>query len=431
MGKATKYLIVLSVDALKSKDLEFIKTLKNFSLLLKNGSIVERVKGVYPSLTYPSHTSIITGTYPKKHGIINNIMLQPGIEDSDWYWYSRDVKVPTLYDIAKANKLKVASFMWPVMAGAKIDYNFPEIWTNKKGQNQFLLSMKSGTPLFFMQIVAKYGKLLNGKSLPELDNFITVAASDLIINKAPNMVLMHLLDLDSKRHKYGTDSEQAKNALIHIDENIGLIISSVKKAGIMDDTTFIVLGDHGFIDVQSRIKLNTEFLKQGLIKVDEKGKVVSWKAFCNCCDGSAYVYLNDKDKTTEMLVIAIIMELKTSNGCAIEEIYTSEQASYMGADPNCRFMLEARNGYCFDNSLEGSLIEVDCPDHIAGHGFSPEKADIYTTFIACGNGIKKGKVIPQANLIDEAPTMAALLGLQMPQAEGRIIDEMMSDIVCI
>ncbi len=424
MSKVTKYLIVLSVDALKSKDLEFIKTLKNFSLFIKNGSIAERVKGVYPSLTYPSHTSIITGTYPKKHGIVNNIILQPEIEDANWYWYSKDVKVPTLYDIAKANKLKVASFMWPVMAGAKIDYNFPEIWTNKKGQSQFLLSMRSGTPLFFLSIVAKYGKLLNGKSLPELDDFITAAASDLIINKAPNVLLMHFLDLDSKRHRYGTDSEQARNALIHIDENIGKIVSAVEKAGLMEDTTFIVLGDHGFIDVQSRIKLNTEFLKQGLIKVDKKGKVIDWKAFCNYCDGSAYVYFNNEDKTTEMKVIAILMGLQSSSCCAIEEIYTSEQASAMGADANCKFMLEAREGYCFDNSLEGSLIEAAHPEHIAGHGFSPEKADIYTTFIACGNGIIKGKTISEINLIDEAPTMAALLGLQMPEAEGRIINEM-------
>ena len=70
-----KYVIVISFDAVSEEDLEFLSKQPNFSKLIKNGALIKNVESVYPSLTYPAHATIVTGKYPKNHGVINNTVL--------------------------------------------------------------------------------------------------------------------------------------------------------------------------------------------------------------------------------------------------------------------------------------------------------------------------------------------------------------------
>lgn len=56
-----KHLIVVSIDALVFEDLEYAKTLPNFSKILRDCSLIERVNTIYPSLTHPVHATIISG----------------------------------------------------------------------------------------------------------------------------------------------------------------------------------------------------------------------------------------------------------------------------------------------------------------------------------------------------------------------------------
>ncbi|MDZ4975818.1 alkaline phosphatase family protein, partial [Clostridium perfringens] len=70
----TKHLIILSFDAVSSEDVVKLREFKNFKYLIENGSLINNIESVYPTLTYPAHASIITGTYPSKHGIVNNTL---------------------------------------------------------------------------------------------------------------------------------------------------------------------------------------------------------------------------------------------------------------------------------------------------------------------------------------------------------------------
>ncbi len=101
MDEDRRYLILISLDAVGMEDLKILKNLPNFSALLKRGSLITDVESIYPSLTYPAHTSIITGKYPKHHGIINNTKLERNLNHPDWYWYHKDIKGKTLYDVAE------------------------------------------------------------------------------------------------------------------------------------------------------------------------------------------------------------------------------------------------------------------------------------------------------------------------------------------
>lgn len=128
MDKLTDRLIVLSFDGLSTLDFDYISTLPNFHRYINSSGYCKQVYSIYPTLTYPAHTTIVTGKYPKNHGIINNTLLQPGRESPDWYWHRKHVKGDTLYDLAAAQGMKTAALLWPVTAGAKIQYNMPLLY---------------------------------------------------------------------------------------------------------------------------------------------------------------------------------------------------------------------------------------------------------------------------------------------------------------
>ncbi len=87
-----KHLFVISLDALGALDLKDTTDLPVLRELIKTGTHIQEVETIYPSLTYPAHTSIITGHYPATHGIINNTKVQPEKDSPDWYWYKKPFK---------------------------------------------------------------------------------------------------------------------------------------------------------------------------------------------------------------------------------------------------------------------------------------------------------------------------------------------------
>ena len=101
---------------------------------LEKGAHAERVLNVSPTVTYPNHTTLVTGVLPSEHGIYTNTVFDPlGTEDGAWNWYAGQVRTPTLWHAAKAAGLVTGSVMWPVTVhSGDIDYNVPEYWRNKR-----------------------------------------------------------------------------------------------------------------------------------------------------------------------------------------------------------------------------------------------------------------------------------------------------------
>ncbi|WP_234123096.1 alkaline phosphatase family protein [Clostridium hydrogenum] len=434
MNNKVNHLVLISIDALNAQDFKRLIELPTFSEIIKNGSYAREVVGIYPSLTYPSHTSIITGTYPDKHGLFTNEMMQPGVRRQQWYWHKKHIKVPTLCDIAKEANMKIGNIFFPVMAGAEIDYNCPEIWTTKPKESQVLKSLRTGSPLFLLNIMRKFGKILNGIEEPELDNFVTESAAYMIKSKKPNLSLMHLNEVDHIRHKYGFNAPELDDAFKRMDERVNKIINAVKEAGIYENTAFVILGDHGFADVDYKICMNAAFVKKGLISLDENGDIKDWKVYSNYCDGSVQIKIKaDKDEDTFNKVKEMLYDMKKSKEFGIKKVYTKSEVEQKKVTGDFDFMLEAEDGYYFDNDwkteevvskVEKSNSRANDPDYFAAtHGYDPLKENYRTFFMVSGPGIKKGFSVPEINLVDEGPTMAKILGLKMNNVDGRIIEE--------
>ncbi len=422
-------LIVVSIDALGSIDIDLHKEkLPTLSYLIDHGSHVKKIQGIYPTLTYPSHVTLVTGRYPKNHGIINNTKTQSTRLSPDWFWYDSEIKVPTLYDVAKKEGLKTAAFLWPVTASSSIDYNIAEIFPNRIWSNQVMISLKASSPLFLMKMNQKYGHLRKGIMQPFLDDFVTACAIDTIQNKQPDLTLIHLVDMDSMRHAYGVQSDEAIAALKRQDARLKKIIDATKKNGTFEDTNFVVLGDHYQIDVDTMIKLNVLFVRNGWAELKSDGSIKdNWQVYAKSCDGSTYIYCKQDSSIDPMEIYAAISELS-----GIDTIYSSDEAIEMGADKNATLMVEAKSGYYFNDEANGELFEkvtkkdIGKPNRYFGvHGFHPKKPNYETTACFFGPDIKENNIIDFASLVDEAPTFAKLLKLKSfpKQVDGNIIQE--------
>jgi predicted AlkP superfamily pyrophosphatase or phosphodiesterase len=435
MKRLTDHLIVISFDCLSALDFPILQTLPHFQTILQQGSMVERVETIYRSVTYPCHATIVTGNYPNKHGVINNTLLQPGRTSPDWNWFRSAIKTTTLYDEAKKANLTTAALLWPVTGKANIDYNLPEIFANRPWQHQILVSLFSGSPRYQWDLNQRFGSLRNGLNQPELDHFVLESTIHTIKTKKPNLLMVHFTDLDTQRHYHGFSSKEATDAIHRHDERLGRILKALQESGIYENSTVVILGDHSALDESKALHPNVLFQKRNLITTNGSGKINNWRAYCKSCDGSAYIYLKDKqDQATFAEVKQLLDELLMDPESGIETVLSGEQAADMGADGDCAFMLEAKQGYFFLEDHQGEYLKNitarDVADNkkytLACHGYSPKKENYQTIFMAAGKGIRQNVRLPFARLIDEGPTFARLLGVDLGDTDGKIIEELLT-----
>jgi hypothetical protein len=89
-------------------------------------------------------------------------------------------------------------------------------------------------------------------------------------------------------------------------------------------------------------------------------------------------------------------------------------------------VLLAKDGYGFSGRADGDEFVV--PGEAAGvpkgsHGFTAELPKMNAVFVAAGAGVRKGVRLGVIKNLDVAPTAAALLGLSLPTADGRVLSE--------
>lgn len=437
MKSLSERMLIISFDCLGSIDYEYIKNLPNFQKLLKSGSYCRKVETIYPSLTYPCHTTIVTGRYPKNHGVVNNTLLQPGRLSPDWHWFRKSIKGTTLYDEAYKKGLTTAALLWPVTGRAKgIQFNLPEIFPNRKWQNQLMVSLYSGSLLYQWELDKRFGHLRRGLEQPYLDHFVLESAVHTILTKQPHLMLVHFTDLDTMRHHYGVHSEEAKRAMERHDERLGRLLEALEVSGQLEETTIVVLGDHAALDEEKAISLNVLFKDEGLITVNEKGKVIDWQVYCKSCDGSAYIYLKNEDEKIKKKVEEILHHLMKDRNNGIEEMIDGKEAGKRGADPNCTFMLEASYGSYFIEEFQGNFIhDVTIENRhlhpkfmVACHGYSPKKANYETFFLLAGKGVRPDIEVDRMHLVDIGPTLAKILGLDLGRVDGTIRHEFILDL---
>ncbi len=392
-------LIILSLDALGYDDLEKYQDLMpNMQKVIKRGSIIKNVETIMPSLTYPIHTTIITGEYPSVHGIDHNKPFLPFDSYDKWNWYYKNIQTKTLIDVVNDHNLVTTNLFWPVFAGAKIKNNIPEIWDYKTGKAKLSLFLKYGSPKFLLKHALKYRKLLNGKETTALDSFTFNILRDKVTDDLDDLTLVHFLAIDGAKHLYGANSKHAKHAISQTDKYVGEIFDLVKDN---EDISLVVLSDHSQIDSPEKIEVKKLFKENGLLFNND------YLAYPRTCDGSCYVHLKNKNNHAQIKRKLEKLVLTTKG---IDNLIDLSIDKNISSDAD--FILDAKPGYFFK----------DGSSYLGQHGHDPKKG--HNVFMLCyGKNIKTDFSVSSGHVINHAKTLAKILNIDFNHGIGESVDE--------
>lgn len=388
----------------------------NIVRLRDTGVAAEGVVGVYPSVTYPSHTTLVTGVRPAEHGIVRNIKVD------DWYLDSADIRVPTLWDAARAAGLVTAIVTWPASYGAGVDYLVPE---NLGSHEDLLDRVRAGTTEgLFAELEAASG--ITPRMVPfshpdagvPLDDFTAAFAAALIRTKQPDFIALHFLDLDHRRHGSGPFSREALQALDRIDAHVGEIVAAVADAGLEKTTTVVVVSDHGFVTTHTAVNL---------AMVQRRMADLAPRVRFRSSGGSAAAYLSDPgERDAASRRLRSIVELELSGRA---RFVSREELDALGAYPEAFAAIEAEDGYALAD--EPGTEELLLPAGTLGsHGYLPTNPRLFASFLMAGQAVaeaQRGLRIPPIQMIDVAPTLARILGVELPEARGRALVGLIGD----
>lgn len=417
-------LLYISLDSAFAQDEGFLLSLPNLSALAMQGVFSSGVQSIYPTLTYPVHASLMTGCYPERHGIEHNEIYIPGLapELRPWHWDSADIRVDTLLSMAAKAGRQTAAILWPTTGHDRlIRYNFPEIIA-LPGENQVTKVLRYGSTAWLLATELRLGSRRKSTKQPDLDDYATLIAEELINKQAvkgrgrgrskdvsytekeierkrmPDVLALHLVDLDSMRHEYGVNSPEAQEALRRLDKRVGRLINALEDRKILEETVIAVVSDHGQADVQGGIDLNA-FFKEERLRADAQS-----------LGFGAYIRLERSDYRPVLEALKLNRE-----ALGLKNIYTREELRELHADERILLAVEAEEGY--------EILENPLHSHLANHGFGPHHLGAQCLMWLKGPMFKRGFRLESCNLVDIAPTLAEAVHLNLPQAQGRVLTE--------
>lgn len=385
--------------------------------LVQNGVFAAHLIPVLPADSYPSELSIATGCNPGTHGVVTNKAWDPlEINLRGWRWYAEDIRVPTLWDLARSRGLTTALVGWPGTVGAHADLLVPDFWRANTSEDAKLLRAMS-TDTFIREASTEYPDLTDELFSPESrDEAVTDLALYAIQTKQPNLLMLHLIHPVFAQHVYGPLSDEADSAFEDTDRQIGRLIQETQKAGIWNNTVIVVVSSFSFRNVSHKLYPGTLLAQSGLVTLDENKRIRDWKAVLISNDGTAYVYIRDSgDLATMQRVWRVFDTLVSRPDSGIKRIISQPEISKLGGDPQAFLAIEAADGFTIEDGYD-SLYEKPADEH-GTHGFLPNDVTAQGTALIYGPQINRA-LIDNARLIDIAPTIAQWLNLDLQKADG-------------
>jgi predicted AlkP superfamily pyrophosphatase or phosphodiesterase len=393
--------------------------------LASRGAVAKGMRPPNPPVTWPNHTTIVTGVTPARHGVLfNGVLIQrPGSPPVVEPWHDRSemVRVKTLYDLAHERGLTTAQVDWVAIQNAPtITWAFPERADSKGAIASAMI--KDG--LLSQADVDAFST----QNIVWRDAVWTEAASYIFRKHRPNLLLFHLLTLDSTQHRYGPRTLAATSAMAYLDSQIAALVKTIDASGLAPRTTIFVLSDHGFKTVKKQIRPNAAFEKAGLLKV-ENGKIIGAEAYAVPEGGTAFVYAT-RPEASDRVFERARRALASVEG--IDKIIEPSEYGALGLpqpaanNQMAGLLLSAKEGYSFGSAAGDQIVADASEGSLGAHGYLATDPDLRALFIASGRGIKPGVTLDSVDNVDVAPTAARLLGFEMKDVDGKPLTQILS-----
>ena len=388
---AKQPVLVITVDGMDQRYLTDSDRLglkiPNLRKLMREGQWSAGVVGVVPTVTYPSHTTILTGVEATEHGILANSL--PDKDGNNRYWSTELLKVKTLLDAAHESGLKTGSVNWPVTVGAISDFNLPKVARKTRGYAQDLrtVSSKANPPDLVNRV---NGMFPSFRREWFDDRSRTLAVRYLLKAERPDFLIVNLGDHDETGHVNGPFTPEALAALEYLDELIGTILLDVPK-----DYAVLVLSDHGFEKWDREVNLGVVAAQRGVKGIRSLG----------------YVVVADDAEAAKLLA-----ELRQDPQYGIGREVPREEIQRFSPDLlGAAAVYEPAPAAWFGSATSGEVVTK--PADLGRHGYWPTR--YRAAYLAWGAGIRPER-IAEMSLKDVAGRIATLLGIPFKPGVPRV-----------
>jgi predicted AlkP superfamily pyrophosphatase or phosphodiesterase len=417
-----RHVVIFSIDGFPNVMLQNPETsVPTLRRLMREGAAAKGgMLPVNPTVTWPNHTSMVTGVEPARHGLLYNGLpvRTPGkpMRIDAFVPKTELVLAPTVYDLAHRAGLTTAEVDWVAIENAPtINWSFFEIPKPKSIVVREMTAAGMVTP----DEIERFTKL----PIVLRDDVWTDAGAYILRHHRPNLLLFHLLTTDSVQHRYGTGALAAQTAFALADQRLAKLIETLKETGMLDRTTVFVVSDHGFHNAKKLIRANSVLKQKGLIR---GGDADVWAI---AEGGTAMVYITNEHRRAELA--PRLRDLFRGVEGIQQMIGPEEFAKYGFPPPGPKsrmadLVLAAADTYAFANGAdEPAVSDVPAGATPGNHGYLNSMPDMQAIFVAWGSGIRPHTTVDRVRNLDIAPTVARLLGLEMKNVEGRVLDEIL------
>ena len=446
-----------------ASDFERVR-MPRLATLAREGVVGERARPPAPGATYASHATIVTGTRPARHGVVADTTLEEGGSRLQPFWDNRLMKRTALWDAAIGRG--VLSLGWPTTTGARIELLVPDSRPTDPLVSWLAHLDRRANPTLVRELeamaseagvaIAKRdengarksgggsgGRSGEGATTTRSSNrdplswptpaerdaaFAGLACHVVDSERDPGLWLIRLAETESVFGTAGVGSEEVDAAFGRIDAAIGRIVDCLAAREQLAETAIFVVGDIAYQPVHTRVDPNVALVAAGLVGRDPRSEagVRSWLALVSPVGRTAYVYARD---ASQAITAREILEAESKRTRTFEVVPAARLAE-IGADPQAWFGLRAQPGYTFGQGLLRPMTRPserrsaggafpfrdsregrEGREGRAAEGAAEEEAHV--GFVAWGRGVRRQIRLPELELADLAPTIAALLGLRL------------------
>jgi len=370
--------ILVSMDGVRY-DYPDREPLAGFARMAQDGARATFLLPVFPSITFPAHTTLSTGAHPDRHGIVNNQFETRGGEEFRYGAGAEALEAEPLWAAAERQGVRAATFFWPISEVA---------WRG---------------------VAPSYSRAPFDEKLPESAKVAQILAwLDLPEATRPGLVMTWWHGADHAGHEFGPDAEETRAALRSQDAQLARLIAGIDARRAWGEVTLVVVSDHGMLAPRAAVDANALLAEAGVA-----GRAVNANAV-------ALIHLEAPAEAANAAMKIAAAEPRI-RAYARAELPASLRYAHENvgdvvllAEPPLAFLdawtqLDLRRRVSW---LWGGEVGV--------HGYDPESSpEMRAIFFALGRGVPRGERLGVVRGLDVAATVARLLAIEPPaQNEG-------------
>lgn len=376
-GSSRPIVILVSLDGWRWDYLERAQVPRLRSLA-RAGVRSEGLIPPFPSKTFPSHYTIVTGLYPEHHGIVSNNMIDARIGErfsmsaptsKDTRWWGGE---PLWITVQKQGQ-KAASMFWPG-SDVEIMGTRPAHWRLYDGN---------------VPNRERVDEVLKWLRLPEADR--------------PSFITLYFSDVDSVGHNAGPESKEVLQAAAEIDREIGALMDGVNALRLQANVHYVIVSDHGMSQTSlQRLISVDDYLDPATVDLIDTTPVLGvWPRTISVDE--AYRALKDKHPALAVYKREDVpRELRFSSNPRIPPV--------IGI---------AADGWTITSRAQRTEWQQTGRRMGGQHGFDPRNRSMHGLFIASGPQFRMGVTMPAFENVHLYEMMARVLGLTPAPNDGR------------